>query len=639
VTARAPYVVQTAACAAILSGAAALAAAQPAGIHFPANAYTTSSQVEPAVAMDADGNFVVVWESFGQDGHFYGLFGRRFDLTGRSLGPEFQVNSYTTDMQRHAAIAMRPSGEFVVVWQSHLQDGSFGGVFGRTFDASGNATGPEFQVNDDDANAQRQPAAAMDDDGGFVVAWQGYTPGGLWDVWARTFDAAGNPIGSQFVVNAYTTDVQGAPSVAMDGAGNFVVVWETYRKTGLGMPCHFVQTAGRRFDATGVPLGADFSVGTGTTQGTPEVAVADGGGFVVAWQDDRCGYGGGVWARLFDASASPVSPEIAVDVPPPPIDPDNRRFAGMPSVAADDAGTFVVAWHRTQYIYENEYAYGYYDHHIRARRYDALGNPFDPGSVASPVGPGPTQNIRPSVAARVPGRFIVAWQSFDGDLYGVQGRSPDVIFADGFETGDVSSWHASVTDAGDLAASAAAKMGGPPSFAFGLRAVVDDQASLLVQDDTPTAEPRYRARFYLDPNGFDPGESVGRFRQHLFLAFSQAPQKRLVLIMLRRIGGQYAIGAHLRRDDDTLAKSSFVPITDDPHAVEFDWQQASAAGADDGRFELWIDGLSVLTLTGLDNDERAVDFVRMGALSVKAGAAGTLYFDEFVSRRLAYIGP
>jgi hypothetical protein len=125
----------------------------------------------------------------------------------------------------------------------------------------------------------------------------------------------------------------------------------------------------------------------------------------------------------------------------------------------------------------------------------------------------------------------------------------------------------------------------------------------------------------------------------VFLAFSEAPLKRLVLLMLRRIGGQYAIGAHVRRDDDTLAKSAFVPITDGPHAVELDWQKAGAPGADDGRFELWIDGTSVLTLTGLDNDERPVDFVRMGALSVKAGASGTLYFDEFVSRRLAYIGP
>ena len=43
--------------------------------------------------------------------------------------------------------------------------------------------------------------------------------------------------------------------------------------------------------------------------------------------------------------------------------------------------------------------------------------------------------------------------------------------------------------------------------------------------------------------------------------------------------------------------------------------------------------------TSLDNHLAEVDFVRLGALSVKAGASGTIYWDEFVSRRLTLIGP
>jgi hypothetical protein len=41
----------------------------------------------------------------------------------------------------------------------------------------------------------------------------------------------------------------------------------------------------------------------------------------------------------------------------------------------------------------------------------------------------------------------------------------------------------------------------------------------------------------------------------------------------------------------------------------------------------------------LDNSISAVHFVRMGALSLKPGAEGTLHWDEFVSRRSTYIGP
>jgi len=44
-------------------------------------------------------------------------------------------------------------------------------------------------------------------------------------------------------------------------------------------------------------------------------------------------------------------------------------------------------------------------------------------------------------------------------------------------------------------------------------------------------------------------------------------------------------------------------------------------------------------VAGLQNNLSAVNFVRMGALSVKGGAGGTLYWDQFESRRFSYIGP
>jgi hypothetical protein len=43
--------------------------------------------------------------------------------------------------------------------------------------------------------------------------------------------------------------------------------------------------------------------------------------------------------------------------------------------------------------------------------------------------------------------------------------------------------------------------------------------------------------------------------------------------------------------------------------------------------------------TGDPNSLSEVDFVRMGALSVKLGASGTMYWDEFESRRQNGIGP
>jgi hypothetical protein len=54
---------------------------------------------------------------------------------------------------------------------------------------------------------------------------------------------------------------------------------------------------------------------------------------------------------------------------------------------------------------------------------------------------------------------------------------------------------------------------------------------------------------------------------------------------------------------------------------------------------LWIDGVSVSTLSSLSDSLRSVDFVRLGPQGLKGGAAGTLHFDQFESRRLGMIGP
>jgi hypothetical protein len=76
-----------------------------------------------------------------------------------------------------------------------------------------------------------------------------------------------------------------------------------------------------------------------------------------------------------------------------------------------------------------------------------------------------------------------------------------------------------------------------------------------------------------------------------------------------------------------------------PHWIELDLKASSGPDANDGSFRLWVDGALVADLGALDNSLARVDFVRLGALSLKGGASGTLSWDEFESRRQAAIGP
>ena len=221
--------------------------------------------------------------------------------------------------------------------------------------------------------------------------------------------------------------------------------------------------------------------------------------------------------------------------------------------------------------------------------------------------------------------------------YGPEGNelwATDLVFKDGFETGDTTVWSTANTDGGDLSVQPAAALHGT----VGLAAHVDDTASLFVVDESPNDDFRYRARFRLHPNGFDPGEANGKLRVRVFIAFEEDPTLRLITLVMRRIGGQYSLMGRVRLDDGTRAQTPFFNITDSQHMVEIDWTWSEGSDANNGSFTLWIDEVPVSLLTGLDTSASLVDFVRLGAMTVKPGANGTLLFDDFESRRERYIG-
>jgi hypothetical protein len=586
------------------------------------------------------------------------------------FGPEFQVNSHATGVQMYSAPAILPDGSFVVIWGSSTNDGRGGGAFGQRYDSAGVPVGPEFRVNTNTGFGSF-PDVVSDEQGGFTVVWVG--PGeDVTDIFARRYDASGTPLDPvEFRVNTYTTGHQGEPSIARDAAGRTVIVWDGAGDLG-GPPGVY----GQRYDGDGQPQGGEFPVNTATTAPFHHATVAAdaAGNFTVVWDDWNVL---DIFARRYDSSGVPLGPPFQVNTS------TLSQFDAF--VAADSAGNFVVVWQSQQYQPPVPLQVG-------GRRFDASGtaqggefrvNTITTGSHLGPwpsVAFGPDGGFtmlwewdedgsgtdvlgrtydsdgvpvgaefrvsmnttgnhgRPIATAAPGGDFLVTWTAFVGansEIFARRYRT-DLIFADGFESGSLSAWSASATGGGDLTVSsdAAAKL-----TANGLRGAVDDTAPLYVQDASPRDEPRYRARFHFDTNSFDPGEADSHLRTRIFIAFEEAPTRRLAAVVLRRQGGAYSLIGRARLDDGAQADTPPVPIADGPQFVEIDWRRASGPDANDGAFEMWVDGTSVAALSSLDNDLSAVDFVRLGALSVKSGASGTMYWDEFESRRGSYIGP
>ena len=102
----------------------------------------------------------------------------------------------------------------------------------------------------------------------------------------------------------------------------------------------------------------------------------------------------------------------------------------------------------------------------------------------------------------------------------------------------------------------------------------------------------------------------------------------------------YEVRALLMNDVKSMVSTSWFLLSDASHALELDWRASTAAGANNGSLTFWMDGIQQADLTGVDNDTRRIDQVRLGAASgVDTGTRGTYFFDAFESRRITYIGP
>ena len=388
-------------------------AATPIGTEFQINTYTTSHQRLPVVAADADGDFVVVWASLLQEGSDYGVFGQRYDSSGTVVGSEFQINTQVADYQEPGSVAVDSDGDFVVVWESYSQDGDHFGVFGQRYDSSGGAQGSEFQVNTYTTSAQRFPLAASDSAGNFVVVWSsrgqdkfdGNIIFGEYGVFGQRYDNGGVPVGSEFQVNTYTTLAQLAGGVAMDGDGDFVVTWTSVAGE-LGDASFGVYA--QRYSSDGAPAGTEFRVNTYTSgvQHYPAVAADSDGDFVIVWtgENDQDGNLAGVFGQRYDSNGVAVGTEFQVNT-------YTTSYQRAASVTADSDGDFIVMWGS---VGQDGSAGG-----VFGQRYASSGIPQ---GVEFQINTQTTADQIPgTVAADSDGNFVVVWQSFDqdGSGYGI----------------------------------------------------------------------------------------------------------------------------------------------------------------------------------------------------------------------------
>jgi hypothetical protein len=241
----------------------------------------TLDDVDPSVAMDAQGNFVVTWTQIDASGQG-NIVARRFNNQGaaRDGQPITVINSFRDEFD--SDVAMDAAGNFVVSYTR-----AFGAtdldVQARWFNSAGALLGTVF-VADTIPFDERESSVATTPNGGFVVA---YTRGDVLesfnpDVLLSRFDAQGNRLTTNGNINVSSSFLdERDPDVAVDAFGNMVVAYQEF--TG---GTYTIQA--KRVTASGL-VGVQMAIATNSAFLSFDPAVAVNrfsGSFVVAYSQD-----------------------------------------------------------------------------------------------------------------------------------------------------------------------------------------------------------------------------------------------------------------------------------------------------------------------------------------------------------------
>lgn len=230
--------------------------------------------------------------------------------------------------------------------------------------------------------------------------------------------------------------------------------------------------------------------------------------------------------------------------------------------------------------------------------------------------------------------------------YDPSGTAGD-IFADGFESGDITVWSSSRGaslnfEADDYRDQAICKLcvvsKGSLVDSKSLKVKIPNKKPHYLIDNSPASESRYRARFHIKLGKSLKMNSLNKFKLFVGKMGTKTPFQ----LEVRRKGTKFQIRAFIKTDGAKTFKTKWTPLPKKATVVEIDWKAAETTTSNDGYIKLYINDALKREKLGLNNDTLAVDEVRLGIVArIKAAynISGSFKLDAFDSNQFFYIGP
>jgi cysteine-rich repeat protein len=335
----------------------------------------------PSVSDDAAGHAVVVW-----DDDVERVQVRRYDTGTEPLSDASPVSTDTGAVEFDPRVAADDAGNFVVAWLRDSSTSTEATLLVRPFAAGGEPVSDPREVGMA-ADYGGAPGVATQPGGGFVVAWETDDT-----IVTRRFDGGANPLGDAVPLSGLAESNSFA-DVAADPAGAFLTVW----KSCCG---ESYDVRGRLSDVGGMPVTEEQPLGDAAAEygRRPAAAPLGGGDFAVAWIDYDSEYQPRVVGRRLPGGAPEPGPGFVLPRLPAGY-PDN------PAAASDAIGNFLVVWEEAD--------------QIRGQRFHRDGRLAGTAFPVNAPGDVALERHDPAVAESGNGAAVVVWRQLDA----IQGES------------------------------------------------------------------------------------------------------------------------------------------------------------------------------------------------------------------------
>ncbi len=238
------------------------------GSEFRVNTYTNNWQSSPDVIAFADGSYTVFWDSFYFEGsdypETYYIAAQRYDANGKAIGSELILDAVEDGASRNVRATVLSDGGYAITY-TYGDDGVLDdyATYVRSYNANGTERSGPTRVDTLGLQEATWPEIAPLKGGGFMAFYSGDDSSIRYpDIFARRFDALGKPMGKEILVNTNANKYeQMRPEVALLDGGKFLVSWfsEGSRKNPNGT-YNLNELRGTIYNADGTVKRSDFAL-------------------------------------------------------------------------------------------------------------------------------------------------------------------------------------------------------------------------------------------------------------------------------------------------------------------------------------------------------------------------------------------